>query len=309
MALDLMTTGRTAIISGGATGLGRAAAIKCGSLGMRVCIADIDEKNLVATARLLTDEIGSDNVYHSVVDVADMAAVHKFAQEVSARYDNDVGFLFANAGTGIGSASVLSELDGWRKNFDVNFFGILHFLQAFVPLMLQSEKPGIIVNTGSKQGLTNVPGNPAYNAAKGSIRLITEQLQHELRSKPDCKISAHLFIPGFVNTNLAYNYFRELKGDDFDPEKDVPWSEEKPASGAWNSSQAIDFLFDALQEKPSRFYILCPDNDVTTQMDYKRLRWYLDDILVRDLPLSRWHPDYKDAFAVYMKEEEGGFDR
>ena len=98
--------------------------------------------------------------------------------------------------------------------------------------------------------------------------VLTEGLQHELRGSSDNadgRVQAHLFVPGFVNTNLAVNYFRELKGDAFDAEADVPWSEEKPAKGGWMPMETIDYLFDAIAAR--RFYIICPDNDVRHTID------------------------------------------
>ena len=127
------------------------------------------------------------------------------------------------------------------------------------------------------------------------------------------RVSAHLFVPGFVSTMLAYKYLRATQGAEFAPDA-VPWSgaspldeaeyEPKPASGAWTARETIDYLFGALAEE--RFYVVCPDNDVTSTMDRKRILWAAGDLVERDVPLSRWHPEYKGAFAAYMAEEEEG---
>ena len=97
----------------------------------------------------------------------------------------------------------------------------LHVLQAFVPRMLAQKTVCTVVTTGSKQGITAPPGDLAYNVAKAGVKVITEGLQHELRgsAENEGRVQAHLFVPGFVNTNLAYNYFKEIKGEGFDPEK------------------------------------------------------------------------------------------
>ena len=91
---------------------------------------------------------------------------------------------------------------------------------------------------------------PPQNTGKAALKVITEGLQHELRSSERSagRVNAHLFVPGWVNTQLAFNYFREVKGDDFDPDADVPWSTAKPAAGAWMPDQTIDYLFDAVAD-------------------------------------------------------------
>ena len=292
--------GRTACITGGAAGLGKAAALKCAKLGMKICIADIDAEAM-KTAEEEIANAGAAQVLSMVCDVSNLEEVEKLKEAVYAPdFGGDVGFLFNNAGTGVGSASAFSGLDGWQKNLNVNLFGALHVVQTFTPAILEQETPCTIVNTGSKQGITCPPGNLAYNVGKAGLRTLTEGLQHELRSseRNAGKVTAHLFVPGWVNSQLAYNYFREIKGSDFDPETDVPWSEDKPAAGAWMPDETIDFMFSAIEE--GKFYIICPDNDVTEAMDKKRIMWAAGDIVERDVPLSRWHPDYKEAFAAYM---------
>ena len=138
---------------------------------------------------------------------------------------------------------------------------------------------GAIVNTGSKQGITCPPGNTAYNVTKAGVKVVTEALAHELRNVDGCQISAHLLIPGFTFTGIT-------------------GGTEKPA-GAWTAEQVIDFMLPAMAR--GDFYILCPDNEVTREIDNKRVAWAAGDITENRPALSRWHPDYKDAFAAYMK--------
>jgi hypothetical protein len=142
-------------------------------------------------------------------------------------------------------------------------------------------EPGLIINTGSKQGITTPPGDPAYNVSKAGVKAFTEALQHELRNTPDCKLSAHLLIPGFVFTGLT------ARGQT-----------EKPVA-AWTPEQTVDFMFDSLER--GDFYILCPDNDVPRALDERRIAWAAGDLIENRPPLSRWHPDYADAFAAYLK--------
>ena len=234
--------GRTAVITGAAAGLGRAAALKCATLGMQVCLIDIDADALEATTAMVADVAvgGEAAVMSSCIDVSDRGKVISLCDAVYARF-GEVGFLLSNAGAGIGSPSALRDYDKWTRSLDVNFNSALHVLQAFVPKMLAQGTRATVVTTGSKQGITMPPGNLAYNVAKAGLKALTEGLQHELRSSADNtdgRLQAHLFVPGFVNTDLAINYFKELKGDAFDEDTDVPWSEEKPSAGGWMPMQS-----------------------------------------------------------------------
>jgi len=116
------------------------------------------------------------------------------------------------------------------------------------------------------------------------VKVVTEALAHELRNTPASRVTAHLLIPGFV-----YTGFTKARG-----------VTEKPA-GAWTPEQVIDFLLPALAR--GDFYVLCPDNETTRAMDEKRIRWAAEDIIENRPALSRWHPDYKDAFAKVMEQQ------
>jgi NAD(P)-dependent dehydrogenase (short-subunit alcohol dehydrogenase family) len=149
--------------------------------------------------------------------------------------------------------------------------------------MIARGKRGLIVNTGSKQGITTPPGDPAYNVAKSGVKTFTEALDHELRNTNDGLVRAHLLIPGFV--------FTELTRHD---------RTEKPA-GAWTPEQTADFMLESLGR--GDFYILCPDNDVPRALDEKRIRWAANDIVANRPALSRWHPDFKAAFEAFVEDE------
>ena len=151
------------------------------------------------------------------------------------------------------------------------------------PAWSSAGGPGLIINTGSKQGITTPPGNPAYNVSKAGVKALTEALQHELRNTKDSKISAHLLIPGHVFTGLT------ARG-----------RSEKPA-GAWTPEQTVDFMIEKIEA--GDFYILCPDNDVPRSLDERRMLWAAGDIVENRPPLSRWHPGYAEAFAEFVKQK------
>ena len=208
-------------------------------------LVDIDEAKLVETTEMVTAAAGSaELVMSSCIDVSDRDEVFGLAEAVFERF-GEVGFLLSNAGSGIGSPSCLREFDKWSRSLDVNLMSALHVFQAFIPRMVEQRTRCTIVTTGSKQGITTPPGNLAYNVAKAGLKVITEGLQHELRAAAEggeILIEAHLFVPGFVNTDLAINYFRHLRGEAFDEAKDVPWSEAKPSKGGWMPDETINYV-------------------------------------------------------------------
>ena len=269
-----------AVVTGGGSGIGLAAAKRFLSLGMRVCIAERDDARLAAAVEELHALGDPDRVLGAAVDVAKLAEMRTLEATVAAQFGG-TDVLMNNAGIQPGS-DIFDESETWERIVGVNLWGIIHGSQVFAPGMIARGRPGLIINTGSKQGITTPPGDPAYNVAKAGVRAFTEALQHELRSTPGCRISAHLLIPGFVWTGLT------ARG-----------RTEKPA-GAWTPEQTVDFMLERLDD----FYILCPDNDVPRPLDEKRILWAAGDIVENRPALSRWHPDYADAFKSFVEAKD-----
>ena len=223
---------------------------------------------------------GAANVMAMAIDVSRAEDVSKLEAAVRERFDG-TDLLMNNAGIQPGS-SMFGTPDNWQRILAVNLWGVIHGSQVFAPRMIERGRPGLIINTGSKQGITTPPGDPAYNVSKAGVKAFTEALQHELRNTTGGLIAAHLFIPGFVFTGLT------AKG-----------RTEKP-SGAWTAEQTVGFMIERLEL--GDFYILCPDNDVPRRLDERRILWAAGDIVENRPPLSRWHPDYAEAFARFVKE-------
>ncbi|ULK95450.1 SDR family NAD(P)-dependent oxidoreductase [Bradyrhizobium sp. I71] len=268
-----------AVITGGASGIGFAAAIAFARAGMKVCVADVDEARLAETATKLSSVTAAANVMTSAVDVSNVESVTELERAVRERFGG-TDILMNNAGIQPGS-TLFGEPDHWQRIIGVNMWGIINGSRIFAPGMIARGNPGLIINTGSKQGITTPPGDPAYNVSKAGVKAFTEALQHELRNTKGCHITAHLLIPGFVFTGLT------AKG-----------RTEKPA-GAWTPEQTVDFMLAQLEA--GDFYILCPDNDVPRALDEKRMLWAMGDIVENRPPLSRWHPDYADAFKKFVE--------
>lgn len=275
-----LSPGNVAVITGGASGIGLAAATRYAGLGMKVCIADIGAERLDAAAAGLASVArgGAADVMAVPVDVSRFDDLAGLEAAVKTKFGG-IDVLMNNAGIGPDSTS-FGPLENWQRILAVNLWGVINGTLAFAPGMIERARPGLIINTGSKQGITTPPGNPAYNVSKAGVKAQTEALQHELRNIPGCRISAHLMIPGHVFTGLT------ARG-----------RTEKPP-GAWTPEQTIDFMIARIEA--GDFYILCPDNDVPRALDERRMQWAAGDIVENRPALSRWHPEYADAFAAFV---------
>jgi len=276
-----MSPNSVAVITGGASGIGLAAAMRFARFGMKVCIADLGTNRLTeAETKLLSVAPGgAANIMVMAVDVSRIEDVSGLELAVRERFGG-TDILMNNAGIQPGS-QMFGPLENWQRILGVNLWGVIHGSQIFAPGMIERGRPGLIINTGSKQGITTPPGDPAYNVSKAGVKGFTEALQHELRNAAGGRISAHLLIPGFVFTGLT------ARG-----------RTEKPA-GAWTPEQTVDFMIERINA--GDFYILCPDNDVPRRLDERRVLWAAGDIVENRPALSRWHPDYAEAFAKFVK--------
>ena len=267
-----LKAGQTAVVTGAALGIGKAAVRRFADAGLRVVLIDRAHDELAQVASEIAATVGPTNVLASSIDVTDAAAMARLAGEVTARFGT-VSLLMNNAATRVGGG-VLSPIENWRIAFEVNFWGAMNGVNAFLPTMLKTSGRGYIVNVGSKQGITNPPGNAAYNATKAALKFYTESLQHELRGRAGCNVTAHLLVPGWTTTGT---------------------NERKP--GAWLPEQVVDRMLNGLSNDD--FYIVCPDNEVTSEMDRQRILWAATDITDDRPALSRWHGEFGDAFKAF----------
>ena len=275
-----LALGSVAVITGAASGIGLAAVRHLARLGLRICLADLDGARLeVVRDRLILAGVAAQNIMIHPTDVGDRAQILALADAVFTSFGG-VNVLMNNAGMQPGS-SIFDTWSTWERILEVNMSGVIRSSQIFAPRMIAGGTPGLIINTGSKHGITVPPGDPAYNLSKAGIKVFTEALQHTLRNTADCQVEARLFMPGFVFTRLTAH-----------------GRTEKPES-AWIPQQAVDFLFQAVDR--GDFYILCPDNEVDRRLDKKRILWAAADISENRPPLSRWHPDYAGLFEDWLQ--------
>jgi NAD(P)-dependent dehydrogenase (short-subunit alcohol dehydrogenase family) len=269
MTHPAIAAGEVAVVTGAALGIGRALAKRLVEAGMRVALLDIDVEHL-HDARA---ELGGDSAEQTAAilcDVAEIESLEHARDRIIGDWGQAPSVLVNNAVTRIGKG-MDAPLADWHRAIDINLFGVVNGVRAFLPAMQDRGRAGAIINVGSKQGITNPPGHPVYNMAKAAVKTYTECLEHELRLVPERPITAHLLVPGWTTTGL---------------------NEHKP--GAWLPGQVVDHMMEALGR--GSFYIICPDGETTEARDKARILWGAEDITADRPPLSRWHPEWSETF-------------
>lgn len=275
---DIMKPGNVAVVTGAAKGIGAALARSLARCGMRLALFDMDGPALEAVAASLPSEVLA--VTGDVTSRDDLRRLHDLTR---ARF-GAVHLLVNNAGI-MQVAGPWDDPEAWKRVMDVNFHAILAMQHLFVPGMIAGDQPAAVVNLGSKEGITTPPGNAAYAVAKAGVKVLTEQLEHELRNATGGRVSAHLLVPGYTWTPMNF--------PGMDPDRDA-----KPAA-PWTAGQLADHALDRLGR--GDFYILCPDNEVTSKVDAKRIQWAADDMIQNRPALSRWHADWRGRFADWLR--------
>jgi NAD(P)-dependent dehydrogenase (short-subunit alcohol dehydrogenase family) len=275
-----LAAGRVAVITGAASGIGLATARRFATMGLKVCLADLSADSLETAAAEVraVSTAGSSSVLTVPTDVSRAEDVQRLKDAVYSAF-GEVAVLMNNAGTAPGGGP-WDHPERWRRVLDVNLWGVINGVQTFTQAMLDQRTPCAIINTGSKQGITCPPGDTAYNVSKAGVKVLTEALAHSLRNAEGAQITAHLLIPGSTFTAMTRGNHTE-----------------KPP-GAWTPDQVVDMLVSGMGQND--FYILCPDNEVTREIDNRRMLWAAQDIILNRPPLSRWHPDYSAAFNAFL---------
>jgi NAD(P)-dependent dehydrogenase (short-subunit alcohol dehydrogenase family) len=269
---SILAAHNVAVVTGAALGIGRSMCVRFAEAGMSVAMADMAGEHFTAAIDAVTraSPRGAEAILAMPADVSDALQVEALRAGVMERFGK-VNVLANNAVTRIGRG-IDADIAEWRRAMDVNLFGPIHGVRAFLPDMLASGERGVIVNAGSKQGITNPPGHPIYNMTKSALKTYTELLEHDLRTRPDNanrRVTAHLLVPGWTTTGT---------------------NEHKP--GAWLPDQVVDAMLAGIAR--GDFYIICPDGEVTADMDRRRTLWAAGDIVENRPPLSRWHPEFAE---------------
>jgi NAD(P)-dependent dehydrogenase (short-subunit alcohol dehydrogenase family) len=271
-----LAEGRAAVITGGASGIGLAAAKRFAALGMKICLADLSQEALDQAA----EQLSGATIVTVPTDVSRWGDVQRLKDRAHAAF-GEVAVLMNNAGVSAGGGP-FDHYETWQRVLSVNLWGVINGVHAFTQAVINQGTPAAIVNTGSKQGITCPPGNTAYNITKAGVKVLTEGLAHALRNIEGCQVSAHLLMPGSTFTGMTARRRTE-----------------KPP-GSWMPEQVVDFMVAAMSA--GDFYIICPDNDVARDIDNRRILWAAEDICNRPA-LSRWHPVRRDEFAEFLSRQ------
>jgi NAD(P)-dependent dehydrogenase (short-subunit alcohol dehydrogenase family) len=275
MSVSVFSTGKNALITGAASGVGLAVAKLCASHGMNLHLVDNNSSALTEAKNGITTKGTLETHTLDVASLDDWSSLKSTLDKSNTKLD----FLHLNAG--IGAKGDWTDSSYFHKIFDVNFFGVINGINTFVPhFQNNSSDAKAIVVTGSKQGITNPPGNPAYNASKSALKSITEHLSFDL-AKSSPSTSVHLLVPGWTFTGLTGGGSTKTKPD-----------------GAWSAEQVADFLYKKMGE--GKFYVMCPDNDVDWETDRKRMMWTMGDVVYERQPQSRWRDEFKEEATKTM---------
>lgn len=279
--------GKVAVITGGASGVGRAIGARLAREGAKVVLADIDQGRLDATVA----EIGA--AAGITVDVTKEASVDALADAVYDRF-GAAHVVFNNAGVGLGEAKReiwTLPLNDWRWGIDVNVLGVVHGIKAFVPRMLEGGAEGVVINTSSTNGgLRSLPNTPIYAATKAAVTSISEVLYQQLL-RAGSKVRAAVLFPGPNTVNTAIMASNLVRPNDYageTPADAVAYRSMQDLVKATGLKLALtepeevaDFAVEGVRQ--GRFWLL-PESETGDEM----IRVRTDGILARADPPSAW---------------------
>jgi NAD(P)-dependent dehydrogenase (short-subunit alcohol dehydrogenase family) len=208
--------GKVAVVTGGASGIGKGIAEALKNEGAELVIADIEDGALQATA----EELGATGIQ---TDVSSAESVGALATEVVERFGT-AHVLVNNAGIGPMGRIADLTLDDWKWMVGVNLWGVIHGIHAFLPILKGNEEGGHIVNTSSMAGLVGMPGLGSYTLTKYGVLGLTEVLAKELE-EDGSKVGATVLCPGTIHTNIGTSS-RNRPGDNAGGLHDVDISQE-----------------------------------------------------------------------------------
>ena len=221
--------GKVAVITGGASGIGRAVATRAAADGMKIVLGDIEEGPLKEAVEELTSE-GAEAI-GVATDVADLASVQGLRDQALDRF-GAVHLVHNNAGIGLGGPIWEVSEEDWRWILGVNLWGVIHGVAAFVPLLIEQGE-GHVVNTASIAGLIAAPFLGPYNATKQAVVAISETLFKDLQAV-GAPVGVSVLCPGFVQTRIA------------ESERNRPqWAPDRDIAGAAELRGAVQDMVDS----------------------------------------------------------------
>ena len=270
-----------AVITGAAVGIGYAIAERMAQEKMKLVLSDKNTPALMEAIHRLRSKFPGSTIHPVMGDITSEAVREQLHQVAVST--GEIAILINNAAI-IAGAGPSGNTTQWRSLMEINFWALLMLQERFIKTLGHQQSHSAVVNVGSKEGITTPPGNAAYAVSKAAVRVLTEQLAHELREEFADKISAHLLIPGYTFTPMN---FPGTSIDSIKPE------------APWRAEQVAERMVAGLNA--GEFYIFCEDNEVTRELDQRRMQWSVDDLIHNRPALSRWHPDWQQEFAEFIE--------
>jgi NAD(P)-dependent dehydrogenase (short-subunit alcohol dehydrogenase family) len=288
---------QVAVVTGAASGIGRAMVASFLDVGMNVAMADIDEKRLKNTVHSFKESGG--NVLGVPMDVSDAKQVQALAQKTLDHF-GAVHVLCNNAGVGYAvRSSWETPIEGWKWVLDVNLMGVVHGIQTFMPIMLEQDSEAHVVNTASVAGLLMNVFSVLYGVSKHAVVALSESLHLEL-SLRKAKVSVSVLCPGPVNTDIMHSSQR-LRPDTVPPPPELTPEEAlfRRAYEIWlersmDPGEVARQVLEAIREK--RFYVITHDFN-----DYIEPR--LKNMLTSQNPELRQPPQELSDILQELREQ------
>ncbi len=283
--------GKVAVITGGAAGIGLAMAEAFGAEGMKLVLADIEQGALVRAVQALADR--GCEVIGWRCDVSKFEQVEALSRAALDRFGR-IHVLCNNAGVSITGPIFKMSMDDWRWVYDVNVWGVIHGIKAFVPILMEQDEPAHVVNTASLASFNGTGDHAPYCSSKAAVLSLSQALYSEMAAF-NTKVGVSVLCPGMVDTAINKSWRNR-------PEDDQPWSDREYADeGHVKASEQFQAIGAPPNEiarltleavKTGRFYVFNGER----YGDF--LKRFLTPILkTENPPVQTWGPDLRTASA------------
>ncbi len=279
--------GKVAVITGGASGMGRAFAERFAREGVKIVLADVEEEALNATVQQMQQ--AEHDVVGVLADVSSAQAVEELAEKALDAHGK-VHLLFNNAGVGGGGEGAKlweHSVEDWDWTFGVNLWGVVYGIKTFLPTMLEQGEEGHVINTASIAGLIGGPGLDIYGATKHAVVRVSEALHLQL-AELDSPVKASVLCAGFVDTNIGTSWRNRLdelwtdgarlSDEELEQRRVARASVQATRTNVITPEVVADQVFEAVRDK--QFYIITHDNFDDA------IRTRMDNILERHNPIA-----------------------
>ncbi|OBB22927.1 short chain dehydrogenase [Mycolicibacterium fortuitum] len=264
--------GKRCLITGAASGIGRATALALAAQGAELYLTDRDEVGLAQTVDD-AKALGADVPAHRALDISDYDQVAAFAADIHAAHSSmDVVMNIA----GISAWGTVDQLthQHWRSMIDVNLMGPIHVIETFLPPMVQARRGGHLVNVSSAAGIVALPWHSAYSASKYGLRGLSEVLRFDLARH---RIGVSVVVPGAVKTGLVQTV--QIAGVDREDPNVQKWVD-RFAGHAISPEKAADKILAGVQR--NRFLIYT-SADIRALYAFKRVAWWPYSVAMRQV--------------------------